>query len=278
MKKSIAGAILAGLLLGAAPADLPPSTHTEELLDSPGGRPVAVLLPGSARRVVEAKDGYVKVVVEGWIRQEGAPPQSEAPAVTAPPPLPAPTPALPAASVASLAGRIEIRLKNKEVRYGSGARVMLLGNLAELEPRRVALASAYQAEVKDLEAQIAQLEADKRRALNSSENMSQASSNLDQAKAALVRKNRELGAIQQKYSTLGDALVEPYKVAEVAAGPGGEYHLDGIAPGEYRLRAWFSEGGAEYRWYVPASVSAQKGTILDLNSDKAGQDPLLQAP
>jgi hypothetical protein len=277
MKKSIAGAILAGLLLGAAPADLPPSTHTEELLDSPGGRPVAVLLPGSARRVVEAKDGYVKVVVEGWIRQEGAP-QAEAPAVTAPPPLPAPTPAAPPAPVASLAGRIEIRLKNKGVRYGSGARVMLLGNLAELEPRRVALASTYQEEVKDLEAQIAQLEADKRRALNSSENMTQASNNLDQAKAALVRKNRELGAIQQKYSTLGDALVEPYKVAEVAADPSGEYHLDGLAPGEYRLRAWFSDQGLEYRWYVPASVSAQKATILDLSSDKAGQDPLLQSP
>jgi hypothetical protein len=277
MKRTLAGAILAGLLLGAAPAEIPPSSHTEELLDSPGGHPVAVLLPGTARRVVEAKDGYVKVVVEGWIRQGAIPPQAEVPPAT-PPPLPAPAPAAPPEPVASLSGRIEIRLVNKQVRYAAGARVLLLGNVAELEPRRLALASAYQSEVKGLEAEIAQLEADKRRALNSSENLTQASNNLDQAKAALVRKNSEFGAIQTKYATLADALVEPYKVAEAAAGPGGEYRLEGLAPGEYRLRAWFSEPGAEYRWYVPASVSAKKATVLDLSSAKAGLDPMLQAP
>ena len=281
MKKSIASAALAGLLLAAAPADVPPSSHTEEMLDSPGGHPIAILLPGTARRVVEAKDGYVKVVLEGWIRQEGTPPRVEAPAVSPPPPVPLTTTAATGTEPApgtSLSGRIEIRLASKEIRYGAGARVMLLGNVAELEPRRVALASSYQTEVRDLEAQIAKLEAEKRRALNSSDNLTQASNNLDQAKASLARKNQELGSIQKKYATLGDALAEEFKVAEVAADPGGQYHLDGLAAGEYRLRAWFSEQGSDYGWYVPASVPAQKGTVLDLSASKPGQDPFLQAP
>ncbi len=268
MKMSIASAILAGLLLGAAPSDVPPATHTDDLLDSPGGHPIAILLPGTSRKVIEVKDGYVKVVVEGWIRQEGAGPTVEAP----PPPTPEPIPAT------SLSGRIEVQLSSKEIRYGAGARVMLLGNVAELEKRRAALATAYQVEVRDLEAQIAQLEAAKRQALNSSDNLAQASKNLDQAKASLARKNQEFGAIQKKYGTLGDALVEEFKVADTAADPGGEYHLAGVAPGEYRLRAWFSDQGADYRWYLPASVSAQSGTVLNLSGAKPGQDPFLRAP
>ncbi|MCI0408226.1 MAG: hypothetical protein L0191_06640 [Acidobacteria bacterium] len=269
MKMSIGSAILAGLLLGAVPGGLPPSTHTDDLLDSPGGHPIAILLPGTARRVVETRDGYVKVVVEGWVRQEGAPAILEVPPPASPSPPPEPV---------SLSGRIEIRLPTKEIRYGAGAHVTLLGNLTELEPRRAVLATAYQSEVRDLEAQIAQLETAKRQALNSSDNLTQASKKLDQAKASLARKSQELGAIQKKYGTLGDALAEEFKVAEVSADPGGEYHLYGVAPGEYRLRAWFSDQGSEYRWYLPASVSAQKSTVLDLGAAKVGQDPFLQSP
>jgi hypothetical protein len=155
---------------------------------------------------------------------------------------------------------------------------MLLGNVTELETRRGALASAYQSEVRELQAQITELEAAKRKALNSTDNLTQASKNLDQAKASLARKTQELDAIQKKYATLGEALAEPFKVAEDTADPGGEYHLDGVAAGEYRLRAWFSDQGSEYRWYVPASVAAQKATVVDLSAAKAGPDPFLQAP
>jgi hypothetical protein len=272
MKKLIACTILAGLSLGAALADDPPSSHTEEMLDVPGGRPIAILLPGSARRVVEAKEGYVKVVVEGWIRQEETGKNEEA--LPSPPPAAADAPI----SASTLSGRIEVRLATKEIRYGAGARVMLLGNIVELEPRRVALAASYQSEVRDLEAQIAELEAAKRKALNSSDNLTQATNNLDQAKSSLARKTRQLSAIQEKYETQADSLLQQFKVAEVTADPGGEYHLEGLAPGEYRLRAWFSDQGSAYRWYLPASVSAQKNTVLDLRADKAGQDPFFQAP
>ena len=279
MKMSIASAMLAGLLLGAAPADVPPATHTDDLLDAPGGHPIAILLPGTARKVVEAKDGYVKVVVEGWIRQEGAGSVVEAPPAPTGSVVQAPPASTPSATpVASLSGRIEIQLPTKEIRYGAGARVLLLGNLAQLEPRRAELAAAYQSEVRDLEAQIAQLEAAKRKALNSSENLNQASKNLDQAKASLARKTQELGAIKAKYGALGDSLAEKFKVADTLADPGGEYHFVGVAPGEYRLRAWFSDQGAEYRWYLPASVSAQQDTLLNLTSATPGQDPFLRTP
>jgi hypothetical protein len=273
MRLSITCLILAGLSLGAVLADdPPPSSHSDEMLDAPGGHLIAIVLPGTARRIVETKQGYVKVVVEGWIRQEEAPKNAE----TAPPPPPA-VPSAPM-SAQSISGRIEVRLASKEVRYGAGARVMLLGNIAELEPRRVALASAYQSEVRDLQAEIAALQAAKHQALNSSENFTQATKSLDQTKSSLARKSQELGAIQDKYEKLGESLVQQFKVAEVDADPGGEYHLEGMAPGEYRLRAWFSDQGSDYRWYLPASVTAQKNTVLDLSGAKAGQDPFFQGP
>src|SRR5437867_5823186 len=237
MKTLSVCAILAGISLAGALAGETPSSHPDEVLDAPGGRPIAILLPGASRHIVEEKDGYLKVVVEGWIRSEAP----EAPGRQGTDP--APTGNQPASSKegevsslaspseTSLSGRIEIRLGSGEIRYGAGARVLALGNVAELEARRSTLSTAYRSESRDLQDQIQTLEAEKRQALNSSDNLAQATQNLDRAKVRLDKASKELGSLQEKYVALGEALLLEFKVAEAFADPGGVYRMVGLSPG-----------------------------------------------
>lgn len=269
MKRSIPSMLLAALFVAASLLGAQPSIHTEEILDAPGGHPIAILLPGANPRVVQEEGGYGKIVVEGWIRL--APPSSSAPAATAPA-------AEERVASSSVTGRIEIRLPSKEVRYGAGARVMLLGHSEDLESRRATLAAAYEKEMGALREKTAVYEAAKRKALNSSDNLGQATKNLDQAKADLARNQRNIEQVQKKYDTLEEGLLQEFKVRESTASPSGEYRLEGIDPGTYRLRVWFTEQGSAYRWYLPVQVLAQKDTTLDLTASKPGQDAFLTLP
>jgi len=271
MKRSVTLALLAVLLLVALLAAQPLS-RTEEVLDAPGGHPIAILLPGTSPRVVQEEGGYAKVVVEGWMRVEQA-----GPAAPGTPPAPeAPPRATPAPS--SVTGRIQVRLPSKEVRYGAGARVMLLGRPDELEARRAALVASYQKEVAALREKAGAYEAAKRQALNSSDNLSRATKNLDQAKSDLARNAREIEQVQEKYEALEETLLQEFKVCESTADPSGDYRLQGFGPGAYRLRAWFTDQGSPYRWYVPVQVLADQSTPLDLMSSKAGEDAFLTLP
>jgi len=89
----------------------------EEVLEVPGGKPIALLLPGAVRSTLETREGYVRVRLEGWVRLPGT---------GIPPAIPGPTPApaaAPGAGGDALSGTIVATLGSGEVRYGAGARV-----------------------------------------------------------------------------------------------------------------------------------------------------------
>jgi hypothetical protein len=280
--------LLLGMVLGLAWTAESQSTHPEEVLDAPGGHPIAILLPGAARRIVEEKNGYARIVVEGWIQgkdaaQAGQEPGSKAPAESV---AGIPTASIPAlessapqaATSASLSGRVEIRLPSGQTLYGAGARVVLLGNVPELERRRSALLGEYQAKARGLEAEIEDLESQKKAALNSSENLTQATKALDQIKAQLAQKQTELQGMGKNYVTASGTLIEGFKTLEAAADPGGAYRLDHLAPGEYRVWGLFSDSGLSYLWYLPATIAAGKAAQLNLTADNREKDPFLPTP
>jgi hypothetical protein len=269
--------LLAGLTVLPVPAEESRTTTTEEILDAPGGRPVAILLPGAVARRGEEKDGYVRVVVEGWIRASSQAPSLETPSA---PVVPKPAPAGSAAPevAKAISGRITLKLATGEIRYAAGSKVLLLGDPQRLEVRRAELAQAYQTEGRGLREEIAALEARKAGALNSSENFTQASQNLDRAKSQLAAKNRELQALQAKFAGKEQALLEEFKTAETFADPGGVYRLEAPASGEYRVWASYAEGDRIYRWYLPAIVGSSAPVSLDLAAGKPGENPFLASP
>lgn len=270
-------ALLAGLAVPPAPAGESRATTTEEILEAPGGRPVAILLPGAVARRGEEKDGYVRVVVEGWIRISPRASILETPSAPAATP-PAPVDGAAATEVAkTVSGRITLKLASGEIRYAAGSKVLLLGDPQRLEARRAELALAYQAEGRALREEIATLEARKAGALNSTENFTQASQNLDRTKKQLAAKNRELQSLQAAFAGKEQALLEEFKTAETFADPGGIYRLEPPAAGEYRIWASYAEGDRVFRWYLPATVR-DSAVTLDLAAGKPGEDPFLATP
>ena len=265
-------ALLAGV---TAPSALPEDhrvTATEELLEAPGGHPVAILLPGATVRRGEQKDGYVHVVVEGWVR-------AEEPSAPATPPQPEPSVPIPSPdSRGAVSGRITLKLASGDIRYGAGSRVMLLGNVQRLEVQRGELAAAFQTEGRALREEIAALEARKASALSSSENFTKASQNLDRTKSQLAGKTREYQSLQARFAARELALLEEFKTAETFADPAGAYRLEVRAPGEYRIWASYAEGDLVYRWYLPVSVGKEGTVTLDLVAGKPGNDPFLASP
>src|SRR5262245_53060589 len=130
MKSACFLALLALAALAATPAPAPEPGGPVELLDAPGGRPIAMLLSGPRPRVLEQREGYVKVALEGWMRAGAAD------AATPPPALPSAGGAeagTAPASLGNLSGSILVTLPGGEVRKGAGARVALLGKIDELE-------------------------------------------------------------------------------------------------------------------------------------------------
>jgi hypothetical protein len=266
-------ALLAGLAVPPAPAGESRATTTEEILEAPGGRPVAILLPGAVTRRGEEKDGYIRVVVEGWMRVSPQASSLETPS------NPAASPPAAATDVArTVSGRITLKLASGEIRYAAGSRVLLLRDPPRLEARRAELAQSYQIEGRALREEIAALESRKAGALNSTENFTQASQNLDRTKKQLAAKNRDLQSLQGTFAGKELALLEEFKTAETFADPGGTYRLEPPAPGEYRIWASYTEGDRVYRWYLPAMVGNSGAVTLDLAAGKPGEDPFLAAP
>src|SRR5437867_95930 len=278
MKSLMVLMLLSGASLSGVLAEEVRSAGGEEVLETPGGHPIAVLLPGAVRRTLEEKDGYVRIVVEGWVRAGAPSVQGAIPPPTFPPPIQPPAAPGPSPVAPEVSGRITLRLASGEVRYGAGARIMLLGKAAQLEAKRVALVSSYQQESRALREEIVALEIEKRQALNSSDNFTRAGQNLDAAKRRLATKQGEFQALEAKYDAREQALLEEFKVVEVSADPGGAYRVGGIVPGEYRVWATFSEGPSVYRWYRPLTVEGERGLTLDLAAGKAGDDPFLVGP
>jgi hypothetical protein len=269
---------VAALATTPAPVPAPEPGGPVELLDAPGGRPIAILLSGPRPRVLEQREGYVKVALEGWVRAPGAA-DAAMPAPEPAPPGGVESAAVPAAAAGSLTGAILVTLPSGEVRKGAGARVVLLGKIDELEAARGELVATYQPAAQKLQEEIAGLEAKRRAALNSTDNLGQATQSLDRAKRDLAARKKDLASLQATTASREGLLVSRHAVEETKAGADGSFRFAGLAPGEYRLWAIYSENDAtDYRWYLPARVEAGSGAALELVSRKPGEDPFLTIP
>ena len=238
----------------------------EEILDAPGGKPIAILLAGAVRNQGETRDGYVRVRVEGWIRLPGTAPPAVAPARA---PLPAPA----VSSAVPLSGIIVTTLPSGEARYGSGAKVVLLGRVPELDAAWSRLKEGYDRERADLEARTEDLKLQEKSALSSTDNMTQASQKLDRVRKMLRQAQQEKQDLKTRYATRADELFRTHQAAETVADAEGRYAFSNAAPGSYRLLAIQTLSGAAATWYLPVEVPASGGAIRDLRSSDPGSDP-----
>jgi hypothetical protein len=241
------------------------SSGRQELLDAPGGKPVAILLPaGAALPTGETRDGFMQVAVVGWVRL----PSSVQPGTL---PRAVPVPAAPAAS--ALSGLVAATLPSGEVRYGSGARVAALGPATDLERSWNELKDDFGAESAALDARVEDLRLKEKNALSSSDNLTQASHNLEQARSSLKQAERERLDLRSRYASQVDELFRNRQVAETVADADGRYVFSALPAGSYRILAVMTVGDSVRRWFVPVEITPAGGIQRDLRSPDAGPDP-----
>jgi len=271
MKHLAALALMLILIHAAARGEEADAAGPEEVLDAPGGRSIAILLPGAPRTAVEVREGYARIRLEGWIRLPGTPSVPTAPA-----PVPAPAPA-PGAPACALCGSVSATLASGEIRYGAGARVVLLGSVEVLEPAWRQLKEGFERETADLEARILSLQDQEKKALASSDNLTQATRNLDRTRSSLRKAQGERREIRERYAKHADDLFLAHHAAEVAADAAGSYSFSSLPPGKYYLLATLTTGEGVRRWYLPVEIGPQGGARMDLRPDAKGPDPYFGA-
>jgi len=266
--KFLAVLLLMPCLFSAALGEEATAVAPEEVLDAPGGKPIAILLPGAVRSTVETREGYARIHLEGWVRLPGT-----ASPTAGPGPAPVAPPAPPEVPRGALSGTVAAALSSGEIRYGAGARVAVLGPAEGLEPAWRDLKAGFEKEKADLEGRILDLKDREKGALASSENLTEATQSLDRARRSRVEAEKEREELRERYARKVDDLFRRHQVAEVAADIGGRYSFPALPKGKHYLLAILTTGEGVRRWYLPVEVGAQGGTIQDLRPDSTGPDP-----
>jgi hypothetical protein len=243
----------------------PSSPAEEEVLDAPGGKPIAILLPGAETIRGESKEGYVRIRLEGWVRAASAKvPES---AVSPPASIDLPAPA------AALSGTVAVRLESGEIRYGAGAHVAVLGPATELDRAWAELKEGYEKDQEELTNRILELDRQEKRALASSDNFTQATQNLDRIRAERRSAGKQREALRGRYAGRAEELFRRFQRAEAAADAAGRYSIALLPAGAYRILGTMTTDQGVRRWYVPVEVTPNGGASLDLQSANAGPDP-----
>jgi len=166
-------------------------------------------------------------------------------------------------------------LPSGEIHFGAGARIVLLGQCEDLEAQRLSLESRYRIEQEDLKKEGEALALEQQRALNSSDNLHEATQRLDRSKATLAARKRKSEKLSETYREKLEDLFRRHQVAETTADARGWYRFPKLSPGSYRLLAVSTVGESVHRWYVPVEMPATGGVQLDLSESNTGTDPYL---
>jgi hypothetical protein len=242
-----------------------PSSPTEEVLDAPGGKPIAILLPGAETTRGESKEGYVRIRLEGWVRAGSA----AVPGV----PVGLASGIDGAVAAPALSGTVAAHLESGEIRYGGGAHVAVLGPAPELDRAWTELKAGYEKDQQGLTNRILALDRREKEALASSDNFTQATQNLDRIRAERRSAGKQREALRERYAARAEELFRRFQRAESAADAAGRYSIASLPAGAYRILATMTADQVVRRWYVPVEVTPNGGAILDLQSTDAGPDP-----
>lgn len=251
------------------------------LFDAPRGAWLASVRSTGDLVVLEEREGWRRVRLEGWIPAptkagegtlpaEGASPESVAPA-----PAPAAPTAAPAGAGAE--GAVEGILfplsGMQPATPGADLVVRLIGDLEHLDADHKTLGDECRGELARIEAKVAEAEAAARHALNSSENFREAAARSDRAKADLARARSERDDTLEGCRRRADALFDRYAAARTLSDAAGRFAFRQVAPGRYRVVAVLHGPGASRAWCLPADLASGQDLVLDPRTLSPGPDP-----
>jgi hypothetical protein len=288
---AVLAAAVAGAIVGAGTPEI-------LLLDAPRGAWLARLRGDAPLVVLEERDGWRRIRLEGWIPPAGpegaAPPAGAVPpaapaapvaappaAVTAPPAAgthaPAAVPATQAAPPtaipgATISGVLIAPPGQESAGPGAGLLVLLAGDLDRLDAEHRRAGEECREKLAQDDARLAEIETVLKKALNSSDNFQTAAGRYDRAKAdkASAQKGRsaDLAACRER----ADALFQEHAVARAITDGLGRFELPGVSPGRYRVVATDRGQPDPRTWSIDCRVDGSLPIVLDPRSGR-GPDP-----
>ncbi|OLD62538.1 MAG: hypothetical protein AUI47_12200 [Acidobacteria bacterium 13_1_40CM_2_68_5] len=236
------------------------------LLDAPRGAWLATVKEGAAVTVLEERDGWRRVRVEGWtMAPAGAPPD-----VSVQPPPAGPS-ALPGA--APTGARVRGVLA-PDIRSGGSAGanllVLLVRESAALLADHRRAGEDCRARVGDKDREIEGLRTDLEGALNSSDNFREATTRNDRTRTRLRAAERERQLIVQECRGKAQDIFERAAVQRAISDGGGRFEFEGVEPGRYGVVALEPSGERPRSWTFECLIAGAEARVLDPSADRAG--------
>jgi hypothetical protein len=275
----LTGLVLLGLRLA------PAGGREVILFDGPRGGWLASVRADAVWEVVEERDGWQRVRLEGWIPgPAGATPSPGPPAaapaadgsaggeasaagwgsaaVAAPPP-----------GGATITGVLLPTGDDRAAGPGAGLVVLLVGDLDALDAEHARAGGECRARLEASEAEIGRKRDDYRRGFNSSDNFREAARRNDTARRALEDAERaHRGAIDDCRRS-ADEVMHRHAVRRMISDPAGRFEFTGVPPGAYRVIAAEIGGAAPRAWALDCPVRDAATIALDPRTDRSAMEP-----
>ncbi len=283
----VVGIILASVAMRAAPGQA--GAGDLLLLDAPRGAWLASVRGDTPVTVLEERDGWRRVRLEGWLapdaawrnaqalpndRSAGPVPPGEG-AAAAPPAIPplAVAPAthgnLPGATIRGVLAPPP----GSGAGPGGNAVVLLLGGIEALDTEHARTGADCRQKVNAADARVDELRAASQRALNSMDNFRDASNRSDAIKKEALAAEAQRRTIIQDCRRAADALFENHALQRTIADGSGRFEFNGLAPGLYRTVATAAGESSPRTWSFDCRVDGSGPISLDPNANASRVGP-----
>ena len=260
--------LLAALEAGSSDGSMSRLTTTTDLTGAPDGERVGILLPGTVVRVLETREGWTRVSVEGWLRGADLPGGAATGLGTVQPP---------AAERAAgrITGAIFVSGPGSKTAVGAAIAVRLVGGsaaaFAEIEEIRASCLARRQV----LLAEAAALKDKAGRAMKTTAGTSQAFEAYDEAMREREQKLKEARSLDRECSTRINGALDAVTVAKTLSTSDGRYLLEGVLPGTYEIHAALESDGVLHSWQVRTVVEPGAQLTVDLTeSNRARREEI----
>lgn len=233
-----------------------------ELTREPGGERLGLLTQGLPVTILERRERWTRVRIEGWIATadlEGA--------ATDAPPIPAqapPTPAPAAAAPSSLSGSIFVVHEGKTI-VGRSTAVRLVGDAEGTRERVAGLRGACDEKHAGLVEEAARLKKVMDSAMKQ-EDATAAFTKFDEAKWARREVLETLKSHDTECTRQMDEALRQSEAARALSNDTGGFVFPDVAPGDYLLVTWIDAERTRFVWEVPIALRSGERLVRDLTN------------
>jgi hypothetical protein len=263
MKRAACPALLALGLVCATVAATSRGAREIALFDGPKGAWLGALRADAPLVLLEERDGWRHVRLEGWIMDPDEPTPSGSGAATMPAPSGAEAP-----GQAVLQG-VLAPLMGAGGSAGAGVLVLLVSDNDPLDAEHRKAGAECRARLEQKDSDIEALRAEANRALNSSDNFREAANRNDRLKSRLAVEGRERQDLIRQCRSRAQQIFEASVAQRALSDGNGRFEFPGVARGRYRVVAFETAGDAPRTWSFSFEVEGPGTRVLDPLADRS---------